>query len=937
MRKLWIIGVFLSNTIWCFAQQDSIIIDAKLSDDRRSIILSQELIYHNPHQFSINKIKLQNWIAAYQNRKTPLLKRKNEDRKKDLYFANPQELGYLDHLDFKINDKQSSVTNLSDESIYLPLGQDLAPQQSIKIKLNYQLTLPNKTFTGYGKSTFDIALKYFFLVPDSFEDDAQSPNYFIDIEQNLNSGSYWKVNFDVPNVYAIESNLPKVNPQQFEGISVNDPEFLISPIDYPHFDFNIENQAITVQLGYAVKDEEKEFLDLYLPKHLQFLKEKLGVLPDKIYISEKFKDREKFIGIDDVKFWKFHYKMFSDAEKIDLHYLSILSKNCINQSIITEKVDDHWLKNGIKTYLEIQYLKSFYPEHKLLGDLPNQAKILGMKPLKIFHASDLKLTERYGLAHQYILNQNLDQKITTPYDRLSNFNVTAISHFEMGTLLNFISEKMGGNQFDNFLKKYITEHYAKPIKGFDFIEKLNDNTQQQSNFLKPMMAEKARINLNLRKYKKTGNDFEVRIDKNTALNLPFKLETKDNNGDKEMRWMTAEQQKNTYIISDKDAEKIVVNDEYSFPETNFRDNYIYTKGLFSNMKKLKLKLIKDIPNPEYNEIFVSPRLSFNAYDGLLLGANFINKGILDQKFIYSVSPYYSTKTSSLTGSTSVSYNFMPADSFFRSWQVGGGASYFHYDYDLAYKRLNLFTSINFSKDPRSAIGRNLSFSYGYYQKDLDPLMPMNKEYEKYNLWNLGYSYSDNSLIHEKSLSAGLQWMEDFQKLSAEAYYRWEYAKDKKISFRFFGGYFLSNHTKNNLFNYGVSKVSNYAFSYGLLGQSATTGVLAQQYILAEGGFKSMFNTSVNQWIGTINVDSHIWSIFNLYADAGVYKNKNYKADFIWDSGVKVRIIPDFLEVYFPVQSSLGFEPSFKDYASRIRYTLVFNLGALVGNLRRGVY
>jgi len=107
--------------------------------------------------------------------------------------------------------------------------------------------------------------------------------------------------------------------------------------------------------------------------------------------------------------------------------------------------------------------------------------------------------------------------------------------------------------------------------------------------------------------------------------------------------------------------------------------------------------------------------------------------------------------------------------------------------------------------------------------------------------------------------------------------------------------------------------------------------------LAEGGFKSLFNTSVNQWMGVVNVDSHVWKIFNIYADVGVYKNKYHSAEFIWDSGVKLRIIPDFLEIYFPIQSSLGFEPSFKDYASRIRYTLVFNLGALVGNLRRGVY
>lgn len=937
MKKFLTALFILQSLMWCFAQQDSIYIDAKLSDNRRTLLVSQEIIYHNPHDFPINKVKLQNWIAAYKNRKTPLLKRKLEDRKRDLYFAKPSQLGKLDNLSYRISTQETELTDLDDENFFIPLNKELKPNESVKIKLNYQLTLPLKTFTGYGTSNYEVALKYFFITTDTFEDEAQTPKYFLDIEQNLNSNTYWLVKLQLPKFFIAESNINKINHQEFEGVSVNDPEFIIGPQDYPFFKINIENQTVNVQLGYNITAQERQDMEFYLMLQLKFIKEKIGILPSKIFISEKFKDREKFIGIEDVKFWMFHYKLFSEAEKTDLNYFSILSKACINDAFVTNKQEDHWLKNGIKTYLEMQYLQSFYPNQKLLGNLPDNAKVFGMKPLKIFHASDIKLKERYGLAYQYILTQNLDQKILLPYEKLSNFNTTAISHFETGTLFNFISEKIGKDQFNQFLKSYILEHNGQKVLGDDFLIALNNFSQKNTDFLKPMMSEKSRINFNIRNYKKVDDDFQVKIFKKAAFSLPFKLETEQENGEKQTEWMHADKSVDFYQIKDSNADKIVVNDEYSFPETNFRDNYLYTKGLFSNMKRIKFKLIKDIPNPEYNEIFVSPRFSFNAYDGLLLGANFINKGIFDQKFVYSISPYYSTKTGSLTGSSGVSYSFMPADSFFRSWQVGASASYYHYDYNLAYRRINLFTNVNLSKDPRSAIGRSLYFSYGYFEKDLDAIRIKNKEYGKYNLWNIGYSYADNGLIHEKSINANFQWMEDFQKISTEAYYRWEYAAHKKVSFRFYGGYFMSNTTQNSLFNYGVSKVSNYAFSYGLLGQSATTGVLSQQFVLAEGGFKSRFNQSVNQWIGAVNVDGHVWKMFNVYADFGLYKNKYRDPHFIWDSGVKLRLIPDFLEIYFPVQSSLGFEPSFRDYASRIRYTLVFNLGSLVGNLRRGVY
>src|SRR5690606_29319868 len=188
--------------------------------------------------------------------------------------------------------------------------------------------------------------------------------------------------------------------------------------------------------------------------------------------------------------------------------------------------------------------------------------------------------------------------------------------------------------------------------------------------------------------------------------------------------------------------KIVLNSEYIFPETNFRDNYLYTKGFFANTKKIRLKFFKDIPNPEYNEIYLNPRVTFNAYDKVLVGLNFKNTSFFQRKFNYSVTPYFSSGTGKLTGSGAVGYTFQPAESFYRSLDFAVSASHFHYDYDLTYRKISAGAGINFSKDPRSDIGRSLAFSYNYFEKDLNPAMIARKEYAKYNLWNIGYGYSD---------------------------------------------------------------------------------------------------------------------------------------------------------------------------------------------------
>lgn len=920
------------------AQKDSIYIEAKLSSDKKILQINQELVYYNNSQHNLNTVKLLNWVSAYNRRGTSLVYRKLEDRNTDLHFAEKNELGKLLNLKIHDSDQEITVNNISEENFFLPLKKALQPGEQVKLKLQYDIQLPDHKFTGYGTSNKNVALKYFFIVPDRFDPDNISKRDYHDIEESVSFNTYWTINFDLPVNYFVESNLQQVQMNSFKGYLDSDPEFLISQNEYPSININTDDFRTEVKFGYDLKPEERQNLEFYLPLHLKFIKDRIGKVPERIFISDKFRAKEDFFGNNDITFWKFRFQLFNDAQKTDLDYFGIVAKKVLDESIITDKQNYHWFKSGLKSYLEIQYLKKFYPDAKLLGSLP-ETKIFGVKPLKLFHASEVKLIERYGLTYQYIMSQNLDQKISEKYSVLSNFNDMAISSFETGTLFNYLADKMGYENFDHLVQNFIAKNTDQEVNPNDFIKELAERDRRTA-YLSEFLEHKKRVNFKLKRFQKDGDSLHVKINKNTPVNIPVKLETESKEGEKKEYWVETEENEKTktFSIPAANTNKITLNDEYIFPEANYRDNFLYAKGFFSNMRKIKLKLIKDIPNPEFNEIYISPRIRFsNTYDKFLIGFNFKNQSFFDQKFLYSFTPTYSTGTGKLTGSGAVAYSFLPAESIFRSITFGVSGSYFHYDYDLAYSKGSVYSNFNFRKNPRSTVSRTVGMSYNYFERDLSPLMIANNDYDKYNLWSIGYGYNDSQSIHEKSLGVNTQWMEDFHKVNAEAFYRWEFAPRQKLSVRLFAGYFIKNNTRNNTFNYGISRVSDYSFSYNLLGQSATGGILSQQYVLADGGFKSFIPGTVNKWITSVNVDTSVWKIFHVYADAGLYDNKNQPTKFIWDSGVKVRVIPDFLEIYFPVQSSLGFEPGFKDYAKRIRYTLILNLSSIINAARRGWY
>jgi len=939
LKKITTCLVLFWGIVQVSGQKDSIYIEAKLSADRKTLEVNQEIVYYNHSDKDLQSVKLLNWVSAYKKKGTSLVYRKLEDRNSDLHFAKNDQLGTLLDLQIKNSAQPVSVNSTSDENLFLPLKEILKPGESIKLQLQYRMQLPDKKFTGYGTSDKITALKYFFIVPDHFDPDNISKRNYHDIEESVSFNTYWTVNFDLPPNSFIESNLPQIQMNAFKGYLDSDPEFVISQNGLPSIKINVDGSDTEIKFGYNLKPEEKQNLEFYLPLHLKFIKEKIGFLPKNLFISEKFRSSEDFFGSNDISFWKFRFQLFTESEKTDLDYFGIIAKKILDESIIADKQKSHWFKNGLKSYLEIQYLQKFYKETKLLGTLP-ETRIFGVKPLKLFHASKVKLIDRYGLAYQYIMSQNLDQKISENFTVLSNFNDMAVSSFETGSLFNYTAEKMGYDQFNSILKDYISKNTDKKIEPEEFLKELAEK-DKTSDYLTNFLKQKNRANFRLKNVRKQDDSLNIKIGKNMDSPIPVRLETQTSEGEVKSYWVETKENEritNFALPASEDIHKVTLNSDYIFPESKYRDNFLYAKGIFSNTKKIKFKLIKDIPNPEYNEIYVTPRVRFNnTYDKFLLGVNLKNQSFFDQKFLYSFTPTYSTGTGKLTGSGAISYSFLPAESVFRSITFGVSGSYFHYDYGLAYRKGSIFSNFNFRKNPRSTVSRSLGFSYNYLERDLSPKMIANKDYDKYNLWSAGYGYSDSQMIHEKSLSLSTQGMEDFNKVTAEGFYRWEFAPKQKLSVRLFAGYFIRNETRNNTFNYGISRVSNYSFSYNLLGESANSGLLSQQFILADGGFKSFIPGSVNQWITSFNVDSSVWKIFHVYADAGIYKNKNRPAEFIWDSGIKVKLIPDFLEIYFPIQSSLGFEPSFKDYAKRIRYTLVLNLGAVINAARRGWY
>ncbi len=940
--KVPLFFLLLTFAFGCVLSQnrDSIILNVRLDTLENKLYVEQDFFLVNKTSKILNEIFFHAWANAYTGRFTELNRTKLQDRKGSLHFSQKEDRGGVANFSFQDSNGNSLDFEVSEREFFkIKLNQPWMRNENIHLKVHYTVKIPFDAVTRYGRNeNGDYLLKYFFLQPATMNPEGNwNLQHFKDFEALAAYPGYYELKFDYPKNFTMFSDLEKSGNTWVGNNMEHFRIYLTQDQNKSHLFYDKQSQ-LEIDFGYELDSVEKPIIDSILPAQLTFLEKHLGKIPgNHLFISSKTKKEQNFFGVDDLDAWIMQIKLFTEEEQNSLKLFQQLSYEYIDRLFAVNKINDHWLKNGLQMYLQMKFVDEFFPHLKLAGHFPDNFKILGTRPLNFFHAAKLKMNDRYKLVYLYLARQNYDQPINTPYDQLSNMNQIAMSGFKTGLTFYYMDEYLGDGVFSNMIQGFSIENRGKITSRLEFRNYILENSPKNlSWFFDDYIDKKEKINFKLAKISEESDSLQIKIKNRTEFAGPFQVVAYNKGIPVKEQWYIMQERKGEIHFPKGEYTKIELNPGYLFPEFNDHDNYMKTKGLFRNSKKIQFKLYSDVDNPEFAQIFMNPQVRWNNYDKFLIGMKFHNQSLLTRPFKWNISPKFSTGTGKLAGSANAQNTFMPESGWFRSITIGGGFKYEHYDVGLTY--LKWYTSIgtNFAKKPRESLSHGFLFNYDNLDKEV-PRGEFQTDENKYGLWNFTYYYSKPDYINESFGAVTFQTAGVFQKLYGEFYYRWRYAPKKQLGLRLFAGVFTNNEANTDYFNFGVSKVSDYAFNFNLLGRSESSGILSQQYVLAEAGFKSQLGFTVNQWVIATNVEFPLLNILDLYADAAVYQNKSHDPKFIYDTGIKFKIIPDFLEFYLPVQSSLGFEPAMDKYWERIRFTFNFNLSSIINYLRRGWY
>jgi len=369
--------------------------------------------------------------------------------------------------------------------------------------------------------------------------------------------------------------------------------------------------------------------------------------------------------------------------------------------------------------------------------------------------------------------------------------------------------------------------------------------------------------------------------------------------------------------------------------------YSETKSLKKSLKHkpFKIKLGKDIEDPNFNHVYITPIISYkNIYDGINLGAEIHNKSIFKKEFNYKFKPLYSTNSKQLSGSAIIfnSKNVRNKDLFLVNYGMYANIS--SYDQNSLAKIYSPFINFNFRKSTNLRDNKRSSLSARFLKISHKGEIITSPEYQ---IFNLKYTSLNPGLINHKKWFVDYQLSESFSKISFSYEFRKLYENNRELNVRVFTGYFIhnNNNQSNSYFNYSLDRPTDYLYDYNYYGRSENNGFFSQQIIMAEGGFKSkLINSNSNNFISTLNLSSTIWKNLLLYIDMGLLKTSlDDSFRFVYDTGIRLNIITDYFEIYFPIKSSDELELNSSKYNEKIRFLFTFEPDVLLGLFRRKWY
>ena len=909
--------------------------------ETKILAVKQEIVYVNQSSDTLNVIALNDWNNAYSGKDSPLARHFTDQFIKAFHLAKEYDRGSTTIA--AVNDGTGLALQWirpekQPDIVVIKLKDKLYPGQKVTLSLNYDVKLPNDRFTKFGfddkAGTFN--LRDWYLTPARYENHAFTTYSNENIDDIANAACNYNVTLTVPKGLSLTTDLIA----ETETDNAATRSYTLSGEGRMGFNLVLEPKSSFEVFKFSAAEVSSNLKDnrvsdiqraALVDNIMSFTAQHLGAYPHKkILVTQADYDRNPVYGLSQLPSF---LRPFPDTFIFEMRFLKTYLNAYLKNTLKLDPRKDNWIYDAIQMQLVMKYAEENHSDKRMMGDLGT------WKLLKGYNLFKVSLNEQYSYLYLLMARRNQDQAIGDPKSTFIKFNEQIAGKYKAGLSISYLDSYLGNNVVPQSIAQFYSLNISKQQTGRDDFESiLNSNTDKDINwFFDDVVATRKLIDYKFGDVDKEKDSLRVTIKNVTGTKAPISLYGIKQKSVVYKQWLPGFATDTTFTIAKEGAERLALNYNEEVPEYNRRNNFKKLKGFLPNNKPFKFTFFQDLEDSDYNQIFYVPSFTYNLYDGFSPGLRFHNKSLLEKPFIFDLEPTYSINTGELIGSFSLMYNryVRDEDELYNIRYMVSGSTY-HYAPDASYTKFTPTIQFRF-RDPDLRKNRKefVTLRYVTVNREKSQYIVTDEQNENYSVFNARYAKSDSEITKHYNFNTDVQLSNVFGKLSGEVQYRRLFNDNRQVNIRFFAGMFLYRDTASEFFSFGLDRPTDYLFDYGYYGRSETSGLFSRQFIMADGGFKSQLDTRfANQWMTTVNGSFNIWNWVELYGDAGLFKSKYSNPKFGWDSGVRLNLVTDYFELYFPVYSSNGFELTQAQYSEKIRFVVTISTGTLLNLFTR---
>jgi hypothetical protein len=883
-------------------QEVNYTIDVSLNDKDHSLNGFETIEYINNSPDTLKFIWIHIWPNAYKNDKTAFSDQLLENGNTIFYFSDKDQKGYINRLDFKVNNITAETEDHPQhiDIIKLILPSPLPPGEKIVITTPFHVRLPyNFSRGGHDGQSYQVTQWY--AKPAVYDSKGWHPMPYLDQGEFYSEFGSFDVSITVPENYVVAATgelqnidenewlkgrssfnwQPVKRKEKIKGgiIKTVIEQFPPSSKEIKILRFkqnNVHDFAWFADKRFVVNHDtcrlaSGKVIDVftyYTPLHSVTWKNSVKNAKDAIRhystlvgeypynIVSVVQGPESFGG--GMEYPTITVISPTDNERdLDNTMVHEIGHNWFYGILATNERDYPWMDEGINTFYDDKYYVAKY------GKRSQSERI-------VFETKAVTKT---------------DQLITTTSEKFNANNYGLVAYYKTAEWMRYLESQVGTEAFNKAMQEYYRRWQFKHPQPEDF--------------------------------KKT-------IEESTGKNVDS-------------------------IFSCLDKPGILLNQQRTGTKTAFI---------------LDVKSYNEyVKSPSKNVLLFGPSIGFNYYDKLMIGGLITNLKWPPSHFQFLVAPMYATGSKRFTGIGFANYTFYP-NNFFRKIKLGISGSTFTMDdfkgddgkVYMSFQKL--VPGINLTlkeKNPRSTFNRFIQFKTFLISEDglrfyrdtviNGPDTTILNKYrtirENRTLNQLQFVIENYRALYPYRGELKIEQGKDFVRTAFTLNYFFNYAKEGGLDVRLFTGKFFYAGSKTaskefatdryHLNMTGPNGYEDYTYSDYFVGRNEFEGTASQQIMVRDGGFKVRTELladkigKTDNWLMAVNLSSSIPSKINplsllpvkiplkIFVDIGTHADaweRNSSSDrFLFDAGLHIPLFKETINIYVP----LMYSKVYKDY------------------------